>query len=104
MASTTMSSTVFDAEFLRQDLRSESTLPLLNFCLQLGPDATTKQATDKLHEITAKIGVTERPLPDESEQLQTALLKLMADGAPKVTTKPTVRDLESIQVTLTDNA
>ena len=80
---------VHDAEFLRKDLRSESTLPLLNFFLQLNRDSTTEEVNDKLHKLTASVGVEKRPLPDESEQLQKELLQLM-QGVPKVTDSPTV--------------
>ena len=81
----------FDTSYLSQDLRSESTLPLLNFCLQLNPHSTADQIKDKLHELTASIGIEKRPLPDESEQLQTELLKLISTGVPKVTGDPSVR-------------
>ena len=85
-----MATSVLKANFLTQELRSESTLPLLNLFLQLGHDATADQVNDKLHALTVSIGKEERPIPDESEQLQTALLQLMANGVPKVDDNPTV--------------
>ena len=86
-----MDQTTPNLSFLGQDLRSESTLPLLNFCLQSKPDSTVENSTNLFHKITASIGVEPPPIPDESEQLKTELLKLVECGAPKVTGSPTVR-------------
>lgn len=47
-----MSSVVLDAWFLGQDLRSESTLPVLNLCMQLNPNSTVEEANNKLHKFT----------------------------------------------------
>ncbi len=85
-----MASQEFIDDFLKQEVRSESTLPLLNFLLSTKPGQTDEAVAKSLHEVTAGIGKQDPPMPDESEQDKEALLKLMKDGPGKVTGNPTV--------------
>lgn len=74
----------------REDFRSESTLPLLNFLLHTTPDQAVEDIAILLHNVTKGIGIDESPLPDESEQLKDVFLKLIKDGPGKVTGNPSV--------------
>ena len=78
------------ADFLEREVYSESTLPLLNFLLSTKPGQTDEAVASTLQKVTAGIGKQNPPLPDESEQLKTELLRLMDDGPGKVTGNPTV--------------
>lgn len=68
---------------LERELRSENTLPLLNFLTSVSPDHTTEQLTETFHAVTAGVGEDPPPLPvDESDQDKAWLLKLMKEGPP----------------------
>ena len=82
------STSAFDKE-----VRSESTLPLLNFLLSASPGQSSAQLADVLHQVTADIGQQDPPLPDESEELKEVLLKLMKDGPGKPDWTPKVSAL-----------
>lgn len=75
--------------FLKSELRSESTLPLLNFLLHTLPESSTEQVTANLHYYSVTIGKERRPIPDESKQLEPVLLELIEKGAGPVKGKPT---------------
>lgn len=86
-----MASEVLAANWLKQEVRSESTLPLLNFLLSCkGPDESPKSLARNLHYTSASVGEKEAPIPDESEELKEVLLQLIKDGPGKVTGDPTV--------------
>lgn len=86
-----MASEVLAANWLKQEVRSESTLPLLNFLLSCtGPDQTAESVAKNLHDTTASVGKKKPPIPDESEELKEVLLRLIKDGPGKVTGDPTV--------------
>lgn len=85
-----MTSEVPRANWLEQEFRSESTLPLLNFLLCTKPEDPTEVITKHLQEVTAGIGKQKSPIPDESKQVELELLRLMKDGPGKVTDNPTV--------------
>ncbi|KAI9689506.1 MAG: hypothetical protein M1822_010157 [Bathelium mastoideum] len=77
-------------EFLQQEVRSESTLPLLNFFLGTKRGQSPEAIADVLHSVTARIGEQKPPIPDESEQVRTELLNLMKNGPGKVDGHPKV--------------
>ena len=85
-----MTSEVSGANWLEQEVRSESTLPLLNFLLCTKPEDPIEVITKRLQQVTAGIGEQKSPIPDESKQVQIELLRLMKDGPGKVTDNPTV--------------
>lgn len=86
-----MASEVLAANWLKQEVRSESTLPLLNFLLSCkGPDESPQSLARNLHDISASVGEKEAPIPAESEELKEVLLQLIKDGPGKVTGDPTV--------------
>ncbi|KAL9610747.1 MAG: hypothetical protein Q9167_004566 [Letrouitia subvulpina] len=85
-----MASMGLSKEFVEQEIRSESTLPLLNFLLHTKPEQSPESIADVLHEVTARIGEQPPPIPDESEQLRSELLRLIEKGPGKVTGHPTV--------------
>lgn len=86
-----MASEVLAANWLKQEARSESTLPLLNFLLSCkGPDESLESLAENLHDTTASVGKKEPPIPDESEELKEVLLRLIEHGPGKVTGNPTV--------------
>ena len=86
-----MASKVLAADWLKQEVRSESTLPLLNFFLSCkSPEETAESVAKNLHDTTASVGKKSSPIPDEAEEVKEALLRLMKDGPGKVTGNPTV--------------
>lgn len=78
------------------EIRSESTLPLLNFLLTAGPNQSTQKVAIVLHQVTADIGKQDPPIPDESEQDRTRLLKLIKDGPGTVEGHPKASFVSSI--------
>lgn len=64
--------------YLQEELHSESTLPLLSYFV--GCRQRDDSATQVFTDVKAQIGKAERPIPDESEQLADALLKLIEEG------------------------
>ena len=74
----------------RQDVLSEASLPLLNFLAHSNPDDSSKTLAENLHTRTIEAGKEEKPIPDESEQLESVLLQLIKDGVPKPEGKPKV--------------
>lgn len=89
---------VFEPGYLRHEIHSESTLPLLSFLLRERPD-TAKRATQLFHEVIRGIGEDKRPIPDESVQVEPAMIELMDNGPSGKNTKipgePTVRKYHS---------
>ena len=79
--------------WLKQEVRSESTLPLLNFLSRTKEDPTAETLVACLHEVTAGVGKDDPPIPDESEQLRSEYLRLMKEGPGKVIGNPTVRSV-----------
>lgn len=65
--------------YLHREIHSESTLPLLSFLLRERPD-TAKRATQLFHEVISGIGIDERPIPDESAQVEPTLIELIEKG------------------------
>jgi hypothetical protein len=88
-------------EFLTHEIYSESTLPLLSYLLRNGPDSS-KSATTVFHEVQAGIGQDARPIPDESEQVEPAMLLLMKNGpsgnGSKIPGAPKVRDFTELKL------
>lgn len=85
-----MASDALDPNWLKQEVCSESTFPLLNFLLRTEQKQTVERVTELLHAVTASVGKDPPPLPDEGEQSQKELLLLMKDGPGKVSGNPTV--------------
>ncbi|WZH41912.1 Amino_oxidase domain-containing protein [Fusarium acuminatum] len=71
-----------ESEFLAREIHSESTLPLLSYFLKCKENNQSGSRT-LFQEVKADIGKAERPIPDESEQLQDVLLALIKDGPGK---------------------
>jgi hypothetical protein len=69
-------------EFLTCEIHSESTLPLLSYFIACREHKKNGSRT-LFQEVKSKIGDADRPIPDESEQLQDVLLALMKDGPGK---------------------
>ncbi|KAJ4125763.1 hypothetical protein NW765_001537 [Fusarium oxysporum] len=69
-------------EFLTCEIHSESTLPLLSYFIACKKHNQNGSRT-LFQKVKSKIGVADRPIPDESEQLQDVLLALMKDGPGK---------------------
>lgn len=67
--------------FIRQEIQSESTLPLLSFLIsyRFSDDNLSKIFED----VKSQIGRADRPIPDESEQLRTSLINLINSGPGK---------------------
>lgn len=90
-------------EFLRHELYSESTLPLLSYLIRNVHARETdsdQTATDIFHEVKRGIGLDDRPIPDvpdESEQVEPAMLLLMKEGpsgnGTKIQGAPKVSDM-----------
>ncbi|KAJ1323045.1 L-amino-acid oxidase [Microdochium nivale] len=84
---------IFESGYLRHEIHSESTLPLLSFLLRERPD-TAKRATQLFHEVIRGIGEDKRPIPDESEQVEPAMIDLIENGPSgnntKIPGEPTV--------------
>lgn len=86
-------------EFLTCEIHSESTLPLLSYFIECKKH---KQNGSRrlFQKVKSEIGDAERPIPDESEQLQDVLLALMKDGPGKPGEKipgfPTVSALSNL--------
>ena len=95
-----MASEILADPWLKQEVRSESTLPLLNFLLRTKPGQTAETLTTCLHEVTAGIGQDDPPIPDESEQLKSEYLRLMRDGPGEITGSPTVRHTSDLRFEL----
>ena len=91
-----MASEKVTGALFEQELRSESTLPLLNFLLRTRPDQTAETLATCLHEVTAGVGEDDPPIPDESEQLKSEYLRLMKDGPGEISGNPSVRSILSI--------
>lgn len=87
---TAMASEVLAANWLKQEVRAESTLPLLNFLLCTDPNQTAEIVAKSFHDIAASIGEKKPPIPDESEELREKFLRLMKNGPGKVTGDTTV--------------
>lgn len=68
-----------ESEFLACEIHSESTLPLLSYFLKCKENNQSGSRT-LFQKVKADIGKAERPIPDESEQLQDVLLALIKDG------------------------
>jgi hypothetical protein len=85
-------------EFLTCEIHSESTLPLLSYFIACKKHNQNGSRT-LFQKVKSKIGVADRPIPDESEQLQDVLLALMKDGPGKHGEKipgcPTVSELSN---------
>ncbi|RKK67155.1 hypothetical protein BFJ69_g14756 [Fusarium oxysporum] len=69
-------------EFLTCEIHSESTLPLLSYFIACKKHNQNGSRT-LFQKVKSRIGVADRPIPDESEQLQDVLLALMKDGPGK---------------------
>lgn len=69
-------------EFLTCEIHSESTLPLLSYFIACKKHKQNGSRT-LFQKVKSKIGVADRPIPDESEQLQDVLLALIKDGPGK---------------------
>ncbi|KAF5963994.1 putative amino-acid oxidase YobN [Fusarium bulbicola] len=69
-------------EFLTCEIHSESTLPLLSYFIACKKHNQNGSRT-LFQKVKSKIGVADRPIPDESEQLQDVLLALVKDGPGK---------------------
>lgn len=79
-----------EAQYFAQEIRSESTLPLLSWLLRTEQDSK-KSPTRIFHEVKAGVGKDERPIPDEefpdeSELVEADMLNLInigpGDGKP----------------------
>ena len=68
------------ASFLKHEIHSESTFPLLSYFLRSRSCKNSKDATKCFHEVIAGIGKDRRVIPDESVQLEKVLLELIAKG------------------------
>ena len=68
-----------DIHYLTQEIHSESTLPLLSWLLKAEKD-NEKSFTQIFHEVKAGVGTAPRPIPDESEQVEPAMLQLIEKG------------------------
>ena len=82
-----------DEESLACELHSESTLPLLTYLVQCKQN--NHSGTRALfQDVKANIGKAKRPIPDESEQLEKVLLRLIekgpSDDHKKIPGNPTV--------------
>lgn len=78
-------------DLLTQEVRSESTLPLLNFLLSCkSPKESPESVAQNLRDITASIGEKIPPIPSEAKQVKDELLGLIRYGPGKVTGNPTV--------------
>lgn len=89
-----------EAQYLAQEIRSESTLPLLSWLLRTEQDSE-KSPTRIFHEVKAGVGIDTRPIPDdfpdESELVEAEMLNLInkgpgdgkpIQGSPKVVPSP----------------
>ena len=81
----------FFEDFLATEVKSESTLALLNFLLGTKPGDSTERICNVLHEVTARVGEQPPPIPDESEQFKTEWLKLIKDGPGHISGRPRVK-------------
>lgn len=70
------------SDFVQKDARSESTLPLLNYLLRRGPEASTAHATQIFQTVKAGVGKDKPPL-DESEQLRDPYMQMIDEGVGK---------------------
>jgi len=68
-----------DVHYLTQEIHSESTLPLLSWLLRTAQDSD-KSPTRIFHEVKAGVGKDDRPIPDESEQVEPTMLQLIEKG------------------------
>ncbi len=93
MATQTPTMINFDSpsEFFTQLILSEATLPFINFLKHSNPEDSFETLADNLRATTAGVGKDQKPIPDESEQLENVLLTLIKDGVPKPEGKPKVR-------------
>lgn len=81
-----------EVRYLTQEIRSESTLPLLSWLLRTKQDPETSP-TQIFHEVKAGVGVDPRPIPDESEEVEEPMLRLIEKGpgdGTKIKGKPRV--------------
>lgn len=68
-------------KYLTKEIHSESTLPLLSYFH--GCRSGKVPATDVFTRVKAEIGKADRLIPDEAEQLESALLTLIEKGPSK---------------------